>query len=308
MTASITLSHRAEYYGLLGAVGALRRLSVRRAGDIGAWIGRLIYRPFGVRRDVVERQVRAAFPGLAEAEVLRIARASFGNLGRTTIETAVLPRKSSEAVLGLFDIIDNWAIVEQSLARGRGLLLVSGHLGNWELAGSYIAARGLRMEAVARRMQNPLFDQYLTATREDVGMHIIHDADAVRRVPRVIRGGGIVGFLIDQGAAGLASTWVPFFGRYAKTPRGPAVFALRLDAPIIFAAAIRQPGGRYCLVLEEIVTDRTGDRETAVDRIVQGYTDALERLVRRYPEQYFWQHRRWKHQRAGTPPELGDPS
>ena len=308
MTAPITLSHRAEYYGLLGAVGALRRLSVRRAGDIGEWIGRLIYSPFGVRREVVERQVRAAFPGLGETEVLRIARESFGNLGRTTIETAVLPTKPNEAVLELFDIVDNWEIIEQSLARGKGLLLVSGHLGNWELAGSYIAARGLRMEAVARRMQNPLFDQYLTETREQVGMHVIHDADAVRRVPRVVRGGGVVGFLIDQGAVGLASTWVPFFGRYAKTPRGPAVFALRLDAPVVFTCAVREPDGKYSMRFEEVVVARTGDRERDVDAIVSAYTSTLERWVRRYPEQYFWQHRRWKHQRPGTPPELGDPS
>ncbi|MEP7000712.1 MAG: hypothetical protein ABI969_09550, partial [bacterium] len=155
MTAPITFSHRAEYYGLRAAANALRRLSFRRAGDIGEWIGRLIYSPFGMRRDVVERQVRAAFPGLAEPEVLRIARESYGNLGRTTIETAVLPKCSPDEIIGMFDFIDNWEIVEDTVKRGKGLLLVSGHLGNWELGGAYIAARGLRVQAVARRMQNP---------------------------------------------------------------------------------------------------------------------------------------------------------
>ncbi|MEO8622012.1 MAG: lysophospholipid acyltransferase family protein [bacterium] len=308
MTAPITFSHRAEYYGLRAAANALRRLSFRRAGDIGEWIGRLIYSPFGMRRDVVERQVRAAFPGLAEPEVLRIARESYGNLGRTTIETAVLPKCTPDELIGMFDIIDNWEIVDEAFKRGKGLLVVSGHLGNWELGGAYIAARGLRMEAVARRMQNPLFDKYLTDTRRSVGVHVIHDADAVKRVPRIIRSAGVVGFLFDQGAAGLASTWVPFFGRYAKTPRGPAVFALRLDAPIVFACAVREPDGRYSMKFEEIVVERTGDRERDVDAIVGAYTNALERWVRKYPEQYFWQHRRWKHQRPGTPPELGDPS
>ncbi len=303
-----TLAHYVEQFALRGAVGILRRFSFRRAGDIGEWIGALGYSPFGVRRAVVERQVRAAFPGLAEPEVLRIARESYGSLGRTTIETTLLPQLSPEELLAQMEVVEGWEIVEEVTARGKGVIMVSGHLGNWELGGSYVAARGLRMHAVARRMQNPLFDEYLTATRERIGMHVIHDSDAVRRVPRVLREGGVVAFLFDQGAAGLASTWVPFFGRYAKTPRGPAVFALRLDSPIVFTCAVREPTGRYSMKFEEIIVARTGDRERDVDAIVAAFTNALERWIRRYPEQYFWHHRRWKHQRPGTPPELGDPS
>jgi KDO2-lipid IV(A) lauroyltransferase len=303
------VAHYAEYFALRGAVAALDRLSLRRAGDIGEWIGRLGYRPLGVRRAVVERQVRAAFPGLAELEVLRIARASYENLGRTTIETALLPACSREQVLGMFERVEGWDVVERAQAKGKGVLFVTGHLGNWELAGSFVASRGdVPLEAVARRMQNPLFDRYLTETRRRIGMTVIHDADAVKRVPRAMREGHFVAFLVDQGAVGLASTWVPFFGRYAKTPRGPAVFALRLDAPVVFGCALRQPSGRYAMHFEEVTVERTGDREADVDRIVAGYTSTLERWIRRAPEQYFWHHRRWKHQRAGTPPELGDPS
>ena len=117
-----------------------------------------------------------------------------------------------------------------------------------------------------------------------------------------------VAFLVDQGAVGLASTWVPFFGRYAKTPRGPAVFALRLGAPVIFGAAIRQSDGSYGIGFEEVKVEPSGDREADVDRIVAEYTATLERWIRRAPGQYFWHHRRWKHQRPGTPPELGDPA
>jgi KDO2-lipid IV(A) lauroyltransferase len=186
-------------------------------------------------------------------------------------------------------------------------LFVSGHLGNWELTGSYLGSL-MPIEAVARRMQNPLFDAYITETRRRLRVTVIHDADAVRRVPRAAREQHGVGFLVDQGASGLASTWVPFFGRLAKTPRGPAVFALRLGAPLIFVTGIRQPSGRYVMHLEEVPVSSTGDLDSDVDRIVADYTAAIERWVRRYPEQYFWHHRRWKHQRAGTPPELGDPS
>jgi KDO2-lipid IV(A) lauroyltransferase len=157
-------------------------------------------------------------------------------------------------------------------------------------------------------MENPLFDRYLTRTRERIGMTIVHDDEAVRRVPRALRAGHAVAFLIDQGAVGLASTWVPFFGRLAKTPRGPAVFALRLGAPIVFGAALRQPSGRFRLTFEPIDTTSSGDLDVDVDRIVADYTRVLEKWVRRAPEQYFWHHRRWKHQRPGTPPELGEPT
>jgi Kdo2-lipid IVA lauroyltransferase/acyltransferase len=303
-----TLSHYAQYYGIRGAVAALRQVSFDRAGAIGARIGGLGYRPFGIRRAVVERQVRAAFPGLTDPEVIRIARESYAHLGRTTIETAILPTYGREQVLELFETVEGWHHIERAMALGRGVMFVSGHLGNWELGGSYMAARGIPLEAVVRRMENPLFDQYITDTRRQIGMTVIHDADAVRRVPRAMREQHCVAFLIDQGAAGLASTWVPFFGRYAKTPRGPAVFALRLETPLIFGCALRQPSGRYALHFEEVPVQRTGTLDADVDAIVASYTRTLERWVRRAPEQYFWHHRRWKHQRPGTPPELGDPS
>jgi KDO2-lipid IV(A) lauroyltransferase len=302
------LPHYAQYYAIRGAVAALDRLSLRRAGQIGEWLGALGYQPLGIRRGVVERQVRAAFPGLSEAEVLRIAKASYEHLGRTSIEAALLARYSPAQVRAMFDGIDNGQALTEALAEGKGVLFVSGHLGNWELGGAFVAASGVPIEAVARGMENPLFDRYVTRTRQSLGMTVIHDADAVRRVPRAMREGKAIAMLVDQGAAGLASSWVPFFGRYAKTPRGPAVFALRLGAPVVFATALRQPSGKYVMHYERVPVHPTGDRETDVDRIVADYTATLERWIRRAPEQYFWHHRRWKHQRPGTPPELGDPS
>jgi KDO2-lipid IV(A) lauroyltransferase len=303
-----TMAHRVQYGALRGVIGLLRRIGLGPASAVGASLGTLGYRPLKIRRDVVERQVRSAFPELPPEEVLRIARASYANLGRTSTETALLPLYDRERIIDRFEAVEGWSIVEERLARGKGLILVSGHLGNWELGGAYLAARGLPMQAVARYMENPLFDRYLTSTRERIGMTVVHDDEAVRRVPRALRGGNAVAFLIDQGAVGLASTWVPFFRRLAKTPRGPAVFALRLGAPIVFGAALRQPDGRFRLTFEPIDSTPSGNVDGDVERIVADYTATLERWVRRAPEQYFWQHRRWKHQRPGTPPELGEPT
>ena len=302
-----SFAHRAEYVALRGAVAAIERLSFRSAGRIGARIGVLGYRPLGIRRAVVERQLAVSLPDRAPGELARIARASYAHLGQTSIETAILPSYSRTQIIDLFETVNGWDLVEARLAQGRGLIMVTGHLGNWELGGAYIAARGVAIDAVARHMANPLFDQYLTVTRERLGMAVVHDNEAVRRVPRALRSGRAVAFLIDQGAVGLASSWVPFFGRFAKTPRGPAVFALRLGAPMVFGVALRQPSGRYRLTFEPIDAVDTGDREADVDRIVGQYTKTLERWVRSAPEQYLWHHRRWKHQRPGTPSELGDP-
>lgn len=302
-----TFAHRAEYAALRGAVAAVERLSFAHAGTIGDWVGRLGYRPLGIRRSVVERQLTAAFPGKAPAEIERMARAAYGHLGRTSIETAILPSYTASEIIDLFEDVQGWPLVEEAIGLGHGLILVTGHLGNWELGGAYLAARGLPIDAVARHMANPLFDRYLTSTRQRIGMTVVHDDQAVRRVPRSLRSRRAVAFLVDQGTVGLASTWVPFFGRYAKTPRGPAVFALRFAAPIVFGVALRAPSGRYRLAFEPIPVLDTGDRDADVERIVAAYTEALERWVRRAPEQYFWHHRRWKHQRPGTPADLGDP-
>lgn len=294
----VVFRHRAEFAALRTAVAGLGALPWRRATGVGAALGRAGYRPFGIRRDVVESQIAAAFPGWPAERVREVAVASYASLGRTTIETALLPTLGRRGVLDLIAEVPSFHVLEEARAEGRGMLLMTGHLGNWELAGAYLAALGIPIDGVARQQENPLFDAFLTQTRERLGMQIVWDADAVRRTPRALREGRAVGMLVDQGAAGLSSTWVPFFGRPAKTPRGPAVFALRLGAPLVFGAAIRRPDGRFDISMERIPVVPTGDREADVDAIVAAYTAALERSVRRAPEQYFWQHRRWKYQPA----------
>jgi Kdo2-lipid IVA lauroyltransferase/acyltransferase len=302
-----TLSHRAEYYAMRGVFAALGALPWESAASIGAGIGAAGYRPLGIRRGVVERQIAAAFPGIPRDRVLEIARASYEHLGRSAVETALLPSLGREGVLGLFDAPDNWEALERAREQGRGVIIVTGHLGNWELAGSYVAARGVPLDVIVRRMGNPLFDRFLNETRERIGMRVVYDQEAVRRTPRALREGSAVAFLADQGVLGLASTFVPFFGRPAKTPRGPAVFALRFKAPVVFACALRKPDGRFVMHFEDVPVQDTGDRDTDVDAIVATYTQTLERWVRKAPEQYFWQHRRWRRQPPGTPRELAEP-
>jgi len=302
-----SIRQRAEYAALRAVVAVLERLDWKRAGEFGAWLGALGYRPLGIRRGIVERQIAAAFPDRDAAEVTRIARAAYEHLGRSAMEIAILPSLGPSGVLRVFDEPDGWETVEAARAEGKGIIFVGGHLGNWELGGAYIAARGIGLDAIVRRMGNPLFDAYLNTTRAQIGMTIVHDAEAVRRTPRSLRENRGVAFIADQGVRGLASTFVPFFGRPAKTPRGPAVFALRLGVPVIFGVALRKPNGKYCLHCERIAVESTGDREADIDTIVRNYTATLERWVRTAPEQYFWHHRRWRRQPPDTPLELREP-
>ncbi len=303
-----TVMHRIEYAALRAFTGLLAPFGVRTASRIAGVIGTWGYSPLGIRRGVVERQIAAAFPEFDHARVVQVSRESYRNLGRVTVEATLLSNEGPEAVLALFhDAPDAWALLEQAFALGKGVILVSGHVGNWELAAAYMAARGMPVEAIARGAANPLSEMYFKRTRERLGVRIMHDSEAVRRVPRALREGHLVGVLSDQAAVGLASTYVNFFGRPAKTPRGGAVFALRGDIPVLFVAALRQPDGRYRFVAETVPVTHTGDREKDVDDIIIRFSAILERVVREYPEQYFWQHRRWKHQPPDTPPELREP-
>ncbi|CAN5717134.1 lysophospholipid acyltransferase family protein [soil metagenome] len=303
-----SLQHRAEYGALRGVVRVLGAVSWEMAGRIGARVGGLGFRPLGVRRRVVERQIAAAFPELSRREVLEMARRSYEHLGRSSIETALLPGLGQAGVLRVVSEVENWDIVERAQAAGKGMIIVAGHLGNWELSAAYIAARGVPLDVIVRKMGNPFFEKYLNQTRAQIGMNVVHDAQAVRHTPRALRAGRAVGFVADQGVRGLASTFVPFFGRPAKTPRGAGVFALRFGAPVIFVAALRKPDGSYLVAFEEIPVVVTGDREKDVDGVVVRFTQVLEQWVRRAPEQYFWQHRRWRRQPPDTPPELRDPA
>lgn len=299
--------HRAQFALLQGVVRVLSSIPLGAARRFGEALGMLGYFPLGIRKRVVVRQVAAAFPELDDAEVRRIAKRAYANLGRLAVEAALVAPLGAKGVLSLFEEDDDFEIVRRRVAEGRGVIAFTGHIGSWELAGGYLAARGIPTDAVARRMANPIFDEYVTKARESMGMRIVPDSEAVRRIPRAIKEGRLVGLIADQGVLGLASTFVPFFGRPAKTPRGPAVFAIRYGLPIVFVSALLQPSGKYRLTVEEIEPANSGDRDADVDETVRRFTEALERLVRRYPDQYFWHHRRWKRQPPDTPPELREP-
>jgi KDO2-lipid IV(A) lauroyltransferase len=281
-------------------VTALSWLPLSLSRAIGASIGRIGYFPLGIRRRVVDHQLRAAYPELSERERRRIAAGSYASLGRMAVEAALLAGMPREKLLQLFHPPVGWEHIERLQQTGRGALLICGHLGNWEIGLPYIAAMGVPVSPVGRRMRNPLFDDVVRQTRTSLGLQMLGDQEFVKHAPNRLAQGHMVAVLADQGAKSITGIFVPFFGRLARTPKAPAVMALRLKAECIFAVNVREPDGKFRTYIEPIHFTVTGDRERDVEALVTTYAAMLEKWVRKYPDQYLWQHRRWRRRPDGS--------
>ena len=185
--------------------------------------------------------------------------------------------------------------VLESVAAGKGLVVVSGHLGNWELGGAMLAAHGVPLDGVAFPQRNRLFDDELRLNRERLGMRIVERARAARTVLESLGRGRAVALVADQNA-GSRGVFVDFLGSLASTARGPALFSLRTGAPLFVGVCLAERGRphRYVVHLERVAISRTGDVADDVLRLTHAHTRVLEGFVRDAPEQYFWQHKRWK--------------
>lgn len=292
MSHAPSLAHRAEYVLFAGAIAVGRRVSEPIAARLGAFVGRLGYRPLGVRRRLVEDQIRRAFPDRDDAWVRRIAVASYGHLGREAIAMLRMASLTREQLLDRTSI-EGYEGFEEAVRAGRGVVIVAGHLGNWEIGAAMLAARGVPIDIIAQRQTNPLFDRSIVDTRRRLGVGVIERGRAPKLALKALRGGRAVAFGSDQNA-GKSGLFVPFFGRLASTHRGAALMALRTGAPMFLAVPLRMPEGTYRMRLHPLEADRSGDPDEAVYRLTAAFTAALEVAVRSAPEQYLWQHRRWK--------------
>ena len=257
----------------------------------GATLGRAA-RAFGMRRRVTDANLAAAFPKLSAAERADLAARCYAHFGRMTVDSLRLSAAGPRALLPLVtggNVVD---LVKERLPRGRGVIVLTGHLGNWELAGAYVAAVGLPLAAVVKPPSNPYIAGQAEQVRQRLGIQTIPMPEARIGVLEALKLHRAVALVADQGAL-RSQTWVPFFGRPTRTPAGPGVFAMRSGAPILFGALIAQPGNTYHLV-GEVLAEDVPESETAVEDVARSYRAALERLVRRVPEQYLWTHRLWK--------------
>ncbi|MGH7554863.1 MAG: lysophospholipid acyltransferase family protein [Longimicrobiales bacterium] len=293
VTASPTLAHRAEYALLAGAVAIGRRVSEPAAARLGAFLGRLAYRPFGFRRRIVEDNLRRAFPDCDMDWVRLTAAASYEHFARETIAQLRSAQFSSDQIVAR-TTFEGWDALQDAVRAGNGVVIVAGHLGNWEMGAAAVAARGVPTDVVVQRQSNPLSDHLIVQSRAGIGLGIIDRRHAAKLALRSLRAGRTVAFVSDQDA-GKDGVFVPFFGRLASTHRGAALMAIRTGAPLFLGVPLRVAAGpRYVIRIREILTDRSGQLDEAVQRLTAAYTALLESAIRSAPDQYLWLHRRWK--------------
>lgn len=288
--------HPVRYRAELAAFRAIEVVAgvlPARARDVaGSALGAVVGDVARVRRDLVHENLARAFPEQSEAWRDRVARESYRHLGREALAMASLGARSAAEVRDR-TLYTGWDELKAAVDRGRGVVVVTAHFGNWELAAASVAVRGVAIDGVVQRQRNRLVDREISATRERLGLRIIDRRRASKLVMPALAAGHVVGFVADQDA-GRHGVFVPFFGHPASTHRGAALFALRADAPLFVGVAERRPDGRYDCRTYEVEVDRSGPTEQAVQRMTAAFTAALEREIRKAPDQYFWLHRRWR--------------
>ena len=282
--------------GLVCVVQALPFDLACRLADGLAW---LAYRLNRRHRLVALDNLTHAFgDALTPAQRDEMVRRVYRHFCALLIELDHLPRLLHPCSWHRYlDLVGGRAIVD-GLLSGRPLLIVTGHFGNWELAGFALGLFGFRTHAIARTLDNPYLNEFfLHRFRQRTGQTILDKSGDFERIQKVLAEGGVIATLGDQDA-GQRGQFVPFFGRPASTHKAVALLALEHDAPLLVTGTPRVAAGlRYEVIAEEVIDPRDfAGRGDAVKVMTERFTAALERLIRRHPEQYFWLHRRWKHQ------------
>ena len=285
-----------------GALAGLRGLSWRAAGALGGALGRLVWYLSARYRRVCDRNLRAAYGDAFTArERDALARRVFQSFGIALLEFLKAPSLSPEQIKRIVRA-DSYARVEAVLARGKGMILLAAHFGNWELLARRAALEGYAFAVIARQSHDPGFNKLTDGVRANGGYTVLPRGDSPRAILHRLRHNGIVAILPDQKSE---DVFVPFFGRLAGTVAGPAVLSLKTGAGIVPMFCPRQPDGSYRVeILPEIDTTPTGDTDADIHRIMADITKVIEDMVRRYPDQWLWMHDRWR----VTPPANLDPA
>jgi KDO2-lipid IV(A) lauroyltransferase len=263
---------------------------IHRAAD---WLGWLAFRVLRVRRKVILQNLCQAFPEKSERVRKRIGLLHTQHFAKTALEFMRFPKTRREEIAALCEVTGH-EHVRGALAQKKGVLLVSGHFGNWELICPLMGHLGDPTSALAGTQHNARVNDIMNDTRENMGVEIIRRGIGVRNIIKALRENRCVVVLSDQNAP-RQGIFVDFFDKPASTAPGIAAFHLKLGSPIIFFFFIRLPKGRHRLLFQPLDPGPLkGTRDEQIKTITQAYLSTLEQMIRQYPEQYFWMHRRWK--------------
>ncbi len=261
-------------------------------------LGLLSYQVSGRYRRVADKNLQIAYgESMTAPDRDKLIRRVFQSFALSTAEFLEAPRWTPEQVKALAQA-DSYEIVDKVLARGKGMILLAAHFGNWELLARRAALAGYNFAVIARQSEDAAFNEITDALRANGGYTVLPRGGSPKVILQRLRANGIVAILPDQKSE---DVFVPFFGRLAGTVAGPAVLALKTGAGIVPMFCPRQPDGTYKMVLyPEIDTTATGDTEADIRRIMSEATAIIEEMVRKYPDQWLWLHDRWR-----VPPPAG---
>ncbi len=286
---------------LILGLGALPR---KGAIAIGVLMGRIAALVPSALTRTGEANLKLAFPDKSETERRKLLRSTFENLGRLLGEFSHLPRATPEKLRQLIEYDQvGLAHLREAEKNHRGVIFLTGHVGSWELLSFGWSALEYPISFLVRPIDNPLIEDMIERVRTRFGNRPIDKKNAARQSLRVLREGGTLGILSDLNTQPHEGVFVPFFGKLACTTAGIATLALKTDAVVIPTCAVwNKERQRYFFHGDppvELV--RTGDQRKDVELNTARFAAAMERMVRLYPDQWLWIHKRWKTRPEGEP-------
>lgn len=295
-----------QYLAARTTAAALTSFHVDTNLRAAAQLGRLMHAIDRRHRERAHHSIALSFPEWDRATVERVTERSFQHFVQLAVEVLHTPRTINMATWSRHLRLNELSRAIEVLNRGHGAVMVTGHLGNWEVLGYSMALLGYDLDAIARPIDNPLVNDWLLGIRQRRGMRIITKWNATDRMLQVLREGGALGFIADQNA-GNKGMYVPFFGRLASTYKSIGLLALRKQVPVVCGFAHRiGTGYQYEVGVIDVIepSDWEGRRDPLF-YITARYSRAIETMIRMHPQQYLWMHRRWKsrprHEREGKP-------
>lgn len=265
----------------------LNRVSNRSASGIGQRVGSLVYHYFPVRSEVAQKNLEKAFPQQSIEFYHHTLKQAYCHFGEIFIDALRLSTFNFDKRI----IVENREVLNAAFEERKGVILLSGHLGNWEIIPVWFAKNGFLSYPIARRQKNKGANKFFMELREKTGTHPFYAGSQAQKMLHALKKGGILGLASDQDAR-RKGVFVDFFGIPSSTPRGAAIFHLKTGAPMIMGLCLKDSEGKYHLKFTKVPT--MPRKNTSVKTITQQFTSILEMEVRKNPEQYFWFHRRWK--------------
>ncbi|MFH1006524.1 MAG: lysophospholipid acyltransferase family protein [Candidatus Latescibacterota bacterium] len=285
---------RLEYWIVLVFSRLVCALPLDCALTWGRALGVIMGRVVRYRRQVALDNLHRAFgTEKTEEECRKILDGVYRHLGQMLVEFCRFPVLSGLQIERLVTI-EHPEILEEAAKHLRGVVIVSGHFGNWEMMGAALAQHEISVGALVANQKNTAVGDLMDRFRRGVHVNPIRVGISVKEILRALEGGEFVAIVADQNA-GKRGVFVEFFGHPTSTPQGPAAIFLRRNAPIVLAFALREPEGRHRVILERFPNpDHFPLGAEGLRQVTQLYTQRLEFHIRRHPEQWLWLHRRWK--------------